>query len=162
MQLLDPCVAHIIELSNLLLHIFPSKVVQDLLLELQALMADERLLIRGSWHPAEVLTDPIGNQVGLVAVKGGAVGHGLHLAWDGYEELFGWLQWVGEVGVRAALVGFDHTLGVFVVRLPFLFILEHGGIKALHGVRSVVPGFGVRGTRDQHRCDPTPTPSRCQ
>ena len=45
LELLDPCALHCIELSGLFLEVFSSKVVQDLLLELQALMTDKSLLL---------------------------------------------------------------------------------------------------------------------
>ena len=45
LELLDPGAVHCIELSGLFLEVFPGKVVQDLLLELQALMAYECLLL---------------------------------------------------------------------------------------------------------------------
>ena len=78
-------VIFLILLAGLLVEIITSKVVQDLFLQLQALMADERLLFGKPGHAAVVFADSICNQVGLVAVEWSAMMHWLHLLGYRYE-----------------------------------------------------------------------------
>ena len=78
-------VIFLILLAGLLVEIIASKVIQDLFLQLHALMADERLLFGMPGHAAVVLADSICNQVGLVAVEWCAIRHWLHLLGYRYE-----------------------------------------------------------------------------
>ena len=97
--LLHPVFVVLIMLSDLLVSIIPSKVVQDLLLQLQALMADESFFFRVAGHAAQVLAHTIRYQVGLVAVERGATLCWLYLLGHGNEEFFGRHQRVREVRV---------------------------------------------------------------
>ena len=89
LQLLHPTVLHFIILASLLIKIISGEVVQDLLLQLQALMADESFLLGVPGHAPKILTHSICNQVGLVAVKRGAMRCWLHLLGNRHEELLG-------------------------------------------------------------------------
>ena len=74
-------------------------MIQDLSLQLNALVTDQCLLIRVPRHPTEVLTDTIGDQVGLIAIEWRSVLHRLHLAWNGHEELLWGQERIGKVRV---------------------------------------------------------------
>lgn len=138
LHLLHPIVLLFILFASLLLKIVASEVVQDLLLQLQALMADERLLFGVPGHAAIVFTHSIRNQVRLVAVEWSAVRHWLHLLGHGHEELLGGHQRVREVRVGAPLVRFNDTLGVLVPGLSVLLVLHHGCVQTLNVRHAVV------------------------
>ena len=62
-------------------------------------MPYERLFVRKPWHTSLILTDTVGDQIGLVAVEGRAAGHRFDGRgyWD--EELSWWHQGIAEVRV---------------------------------------------------------------
>ena len=89
LNLLHPMVLLSVPPARLLIKIITSEVVQDLLLQLQALVADKRLLVAVTGHAAVVLAHSIRDQVSVVAVEWSTMRHWLHLLGHRYEKLLG-------------------------------------------------------------------------
>ena len=74
-------------------------MIKDLLFELNALVANERLFFGMPRQASIVLPDSIGNQVCLIAVEGCAALNRFRLGGNGHKELFWWHEWVTKVRV---------------------------------------------------------------